>query len=180
MNEDQKIIDPLALTQDQMPVIVLCDDLRGFLGWIIKAHTSGNYCHAMIMRQPGQTVTQNNVLKEIPILGYMKPAEMLKFWRIKNLTADEAKIIFDAIAKDLAKPWWKRMYDLVGLIGQAVWMPFIQTPGLNYCSENVAKYMRMIPRFKAWLPAEVNPSKMDAVFKSHSEDMELVGYWFQI
>lgn len=177
MEDNRIFINPLTITPDQLPIVVLVDDLQGFLGFVIKTHESGNYNHAMIMINPGKVVSQNNVLKEIPIDGYLNNTKMLKFWSIKNLSDADKQIMVSQIYKDLAKPWWGRMYDYVGLLGQALWMPWLQAPWLKYCSEYVASVMRLVSRF-GWVPTEPSPSDLDAQFKQHPDDINSIGYWW--
>lgn len=178
MAENRVFLDPQEFTEKDLPIVVLVDDLRGGLGFLIKEHTSGNYNHAMIMVKPGKVVTQNNLLKELDIKDYLKSYKMLKFWSIKNLTKDEKRILCSTIAIDLSKPWWERLYDYVGIFGQAIKIPVIQWPWAKYCSESVAGYLRLIPRFVSWLSRVPNPSEMDAVFKKHPADVEVKGYWW--
>lgn len=176
---NNNFIDPYELLTSQLPVFILCDNLRDFIGWSIKAHTSGNYSHCVVMINPYKVVSQDVVLNERLIDSYRSEKYVLKFYQIKNITEDEKQLITNAVKDDLNKPWYKRFYDVVGFVGQAFDIYKLQLPSLNYCSENVAKYMRLIPRIALWLPKEVSPSKINDLCKQHPEDVELLGYWIK-
>lgn len=188
MSDAQKYtwIDPKTIPQNDDILFVLVDDRVGMIGWFIKwwsrgqvkDHSSGNYNHAMMMRKSGMLVTQANVFKEIPVDAYMTSTTFLKFWRVKGLTYEDRRLINEAIDKKLSLPWWKRMYDFVGLLGQSTsFTHWIQIPGLWFCSESGADLGRL-DKTLFWMPKQPSPSSMDEVFRAHSEDMEVLGYWF--
>ena len=85
----------------------------------------------------------------------------------------------EEIHKELKAPWWKRMYDYVGLIGHLIpgrWTRKLNIPWLKYCSERVAPRIRKF--VKIFIPSHSNPSEINAAFKKHPEKIELLGYWF--
>jgi len=173
------IIDPLSLKRQHLPVIVLTDDIRGFMGWIIKAHQHGNYNHIMMMVYPGSVVTQGWTYKEVDIEEtYMTGKHRLKFWRIKDLTPQERINIEEAVDKDLKAPWYRKMYDVVGIIGKLIRIRKIQSPWQYYCNERVERYLRLIPSLRLKIPLHSSPSHLNKLFKGLTE-MEFVGYWFK-
>ena len=186
-NPQYSWIDPTLIQADDQIIIVLVDDRVGLVGWFIKwwsagevkDHVSGAYNHVMIMRKNGMVVSQNGYLEEIPISRYMKPSIFLKFWRLKNLTAEELALINSAIDKRLALPRWKRGYDFLGLVGQSFpFLHWMQVPGWFFCSEAVSFFVRQAKRF-SWLPKEANPTDFDVLNKVHPEDVEVIGYYWQ-
>ena len=62
-----EIVDTHSILNKDLPLIVLADDLRSFLGWGIKAHTSGQYSHIMAMVEPGMFASQGWVFDSIPM-----------------------------------------------------------------------------------------------------------------
>ena len=170
-------VDPTTFLPGQLTVI-LCNDAQGMLGWFIKWYTKGNYCHAMITRKPGWVCTQNDMYKEFPLQPYLNRSENLKFWRINNLTPDEFNLIDSHITKDLAEPWWRRMYNYLGLVGQALHIPGISMPGQDICSQRVAEYLRMLPRLNAVVTEHPSPADLDAIFTAHPELFTWIGNWW--
>ena len=173
-----KIINPLEIKSEDLPLIVFSDDLRGFFAWGIRVHTEGLYSHAMLMVTPKEVVTQGGTYSEVPIEKYMSNRYRLKFWSIKNLTIYDKIRILDAVNEDLKQPWWRKRYDWLGVaIGQLFRVKWIQNPFTYYCSERVAKYLRLIPFLKDKIPAQPAPSKLNKLFKTLPE-LEVYGYWF--
>lgn len=175
---DKIFVDPSNFNPMNLLTIILVDDLRGGIGWVIKDDTNGNYCHAMIQRKVGYAVSQNLVLHEIPLSGYMLPANMLKFWTINNLTSDEWNTINTAIDADLEKPLWNRFYNFLGIVGQALKLPWISMPGQDICSQRDAEYLRLIPRLATVIPEHPSPSSLDAIFNANPNLFNCSGYWW--
>ena len=179
MQENNKVyVDPTTFDPDNLMMIVLVDDLRGGIGWVIKDDTNSNYCHAMLQRKPTMLVSQNLWFHEIPIATYMQPSLMLKFWKINNLTADEWALMDAAIDADLKAPAWHRFYNFLGIVGQALKQPWISMPGQDICSQRDVKYMRLLPRLSAVLPANPSPAQMDDICNAHPDLFTCVGYFW--
>lgn len=175
---DRVIINPLMDLQiKDLPVIVLVDDARSFIGWGIKHHTNGNYNHAMIMTKLGAVATQNWVYKEMPLQEYLKPQLMLKFWTYTPMSGVSRRGIEEMVIKDLKKPWWGRRYDFLGIVGQFTGIKWIQSPWANFCSEIVAKYLRTVPQLTKTIPKEPSPSGLNDLFNK-TPGFVCLGYWF--
>lgn len=176
-NLDKIFIDPRNFRNGDL-TFILCNDAQGMLGWFIKWYSKGNYCHAMLSRKPDFVITQNDMLKEIPIDSYLKSSEGLKFWRINNLTPDEFLLINNAIDADLNKPWWNHMYNYLGLIGQGLHIPGLSMPGQNICSQRDAEYLRLLPRLSVIIPEHPSPADLDKIFIENPELVSCIGYWW--
>jgi len=177
---DKVFLDPRTLTEVDLPIMVLADDLRSFVGWGIKNHTSGNYNHVMISHKPWLMISQGfGGLNEIKMEAYLTPNQMLKFWRIKDLTQGEKNTIYRNCVKRLSLPWYRKQYDYLGILGQFLHLRFIQNPWTTYCSEQVRlDYISEIPRAAKLVPKEPSPSDLDRIFKAHPEVFECLGYYF--
>ena len=170
----KQFIDPRKIKLDDCPVFILSDDIRGFFGWGIKFRTNSNYSHAMIMIRPRYVCTQGWLFREIPLEKYMKPFIRLKFWRCKDMTFDESKYMRKVLEEKLALPWWKRLYDVLGVAGQLIGLRALNIPWLNYCSEGLVKIIsRIIPDMQK----RPSPKDINETFK-HNERMEVMGYWW--
>ncbi len=176
INKIIPVVNPLELKQEDMPVVVLSDDRRGLIPWAIKAHTHGNYNHIMLMVTPKFFFTQGILLSNVPVEKYMKDFSFLKFYKL--LIPQELKdIIIEQAKADLKKPWWKRLYDGLGIFGQLLpgkWGRIINIPGLNFCSEDTRNRLYRVG-FK--YPVRPNPAEMEALL-SKDPNAQLLGYWF--
>lgn len=165
-----KIIDPNEINF----AFVQSGDMRGLLGWGIRARTKSSWNHSMILHRKGYLVSQGWTYKEIPLSQYLKKGIILKFWTCVDITPEEKNGILHLIKKDLKLPWWRRMYDFPGIIGQAVGIRWINVPWLNYCSEAIKKLAQILLSKK--LSKHPNPEDIDMAFKK-SPRMEVLGFW---
>lgn len=180
MPDDRVFIDPTQLNAVNMFNIVLVDNAQDFISWGIKDDTGSNYNHATTQRSPNLLDCQEagSLFKTVPTETYMVPANILKIWQINNLTSDEWNMLNNAVAVDLAAPWYKRVYNYLGILGQFFRIPWFSFPGTYFCSQRVAKYLRIMPRFAAVLPANISPGFEDAFFVAHPELMTCAGFWW--
>ena len=170
------IIDPLALKKEDLPVIVLVDDRRSLLGWLVKQHSSGGYNHIMEMHYMQICASQDPVgFREVLIEKYMKPFILLKFYKVKDLTLALKMNWIDAILTDLEEPWYKRRYDYLGIIGHMLRIPWLNNSHLYYCSERVAKHVKEVLNIE--FPEYPTPSDINAYLKT-DDRFELLGYYF--
>ena len=167
------MINPLKITEQDLPLIVLADDMRGFIAWVIKSHSEGNYNHIMTMTRPGFLASQDPIgFREVKIQSYMKNNIRLKFWQIIDITPEEKQKITEAITKDLKGSWWDRRYDYLGIIGQFLHLPWINNTWTRYCSERVRDYFKDI----LTLPIHPSPSEINAICKTNPR-MKEYGFW---
>lgn len=180
--DDHKYIDPFNFPQEAYPMIALVDDVRSFVGWGIRAHTNGNYNHAIILHKFRMCVSQDlDGFKEKSINKYTVNGMILKFWTIKDLTPEEKKSILDAIDKRLALPWWRRTYDFLGtFVGQLINVKWLQNPFQEFCSEEVNDdYIVPVKRAAIMGIKEPSPSELNDYFVRNPAIMECLGYfWF--
>ena len=156
---------------EMLPMPVLSDNLRSFLSWGIKVHEQGCYNHFMWMIRPGVLASQNTLFQQESVENYTKKCR-LKLWHCKNWTEQDRQRVLDVICRDLEKPWYRRFYDFPAIIGQALFLPFIQTPGLDICSDKGA-YLKMIdPEYNLSFP---DPEDVNRWLESRPERYEVYG-----
>ncbi len=171
-NGEIKYINPYKIAQDQLPLIVFSDLSSGLVQWMIKWRTNSSWNHVMMMLWPGEFQSQGNIFSSVGIDRYMKKNSRLMFWKIKNLTGDETYIIRKRVMDRMNLPWWKRLYDYLGILGQATGLKWINNPWKPYCSEQVRDVLGGI------IKIDLHPSPEDliATFKQHPR-LEEVGRW---
>ena len=172
--ERPSIIDPACIFAWDLPVIVLADNMRSFVPWIIRAHTEGNYSHIMELFEPGVVATQQHMFKKAAIDYYMKPYYRLKFWKVTNLPDADRARWKAMIAGDLADPWYKKIYDYLGVLTQYINIPSINSEMNKYCSERVGCHLKALGFNVKDHPS---PAELNVYFKEHPERFELLGYW---
>ena len=147
MNGDELLLDQqevMDVPQNLLPMVVLSDNLRSFFSFAIKVHEQGAYNHMMWMIRPGVLASQNAVFQEQSASKYLSRYR-LKLWCCPSWTDEERKLIVDAIATDISKPWYCRIYDPIAIIGQALGIDDMQIPGADICSDK-ARYLQLVDK----------------------------------
>lgn len=143
-----QINDPRTISQTDMPLIVFSDVTNGWVSFLIKWRTAGDYDHAMLSRTQGKFVCQDfSGYHEISMESYLKKGNRLKFFTLVNINQKAIDAISLSINTRLALPWWNKGYDWLGILGQALGQEWIHTPGLEYCSEDVVRQLKTIVSF---------------------------------
>lgn len=73
-----------------------------------------------------------------------KSTQLLEFWHCADMTAVERIYILEKIDRGLKLPWWRRLYDYPGVLGQVLGLRNLQIPFLNYCSERGEQIARIL------------------------------------
>lgn len=175
---------------DQYPVIVFADNNSDPVNSAIKVRTGANYSHVMWMIEPGVMASQGFMnYAKVPIDKYMNASERMKFVGLNGVTALGRKAIIDSINAKLNGPFYRKWYDWLGIFGQLVGLPWIQTPWFDYCSEDqpyhLQKALRMAPNeFTIALtfviknvPRNGSPGVLDVYYKEHRDVLPLFGKW---
>jgi hypothetical protein len=172
----KKFINPYKLKSDDMPLIVFVDNANNFISWAIKWHTSGIYNHAMAMVNPGEFVSQDPTgLNRVPLDKYVRKGCKLKFVSLSVGQELKNKVVREMV-KDAELPWYKTMYDFLGILGQFLRIKKIQKPYKYYCSERIIKYLKIVdPGIKVGY----SPEKLNEYMKTKPSIYELKGYWFK-
>ena len=152
--------------KEHLPLIVLTDDLhpgrdkKGFakifskVFWAgIKFHQLGSFTHAMtcwrIDEEKGPMVkSQELTLRERPLADFLKGRHFVRIWynpRWQAETPEKVKALEEKIRRELRLPWWRRLYDAPGILGQAVGLArTLQVPWLDYCSESTGEDLEFL------------------------------------
>ncbi len=169
------MIYPSELKEKDLPLIVLADDRRGWIGFLVKRHSHGVYNHIMEMVYPLHFVSQDlSGYREVDVDTYTKHNMTLKFWRIKDTTEKQKQLWSDRVQANLDAPWLNRRYDFLGIIGQILRIRWLQNSHTKYCSERIADRLRAV--FQIDVPKWLTPSEFNDYMKNN-ERFECYGYW---
>jgi hypothetical protein len=134
--------DILSVPDELCPMIALSDNIRSLFSWGIKVHSRGSYNHAMWLIRGGKFATQDVTFRTVPVTDYLK-RHRIKLWMNESWTPEQRLALLVSIHEDLARPWYKRLYDPLAILGQAIYCDWIQTPGLDICSDK-GKYLKTV------------------------------------
>lgn len=151
---------------------VLSDNLRSFLGWGIKVHEGGCYNHFMWLIEKGTLASQGFWGYKIEPLDDYLGGYRLKIWDLFGFTEEHKQKVLAAIKVELARPWYKNCYDVLAYPGQLLGIHWLQTPGMEICSDK-AKYLRLIDgSFDLKYP---DPEQVNTWLTEHPEKYKVYG-----
>lgn len=131
--------DVSAIPERDLPLLVFSDNMRSFLSFGIKAHQKGAYNHFMWMVHPEKFVSQGWILKEEDAAEYLKGWHRLKFVSGRHWSDMDKRAIKSSLFNDLKRPWHKKLYDPLQIIGIAIGLKQLQLPGkIRICSDYAA------------------------------------------
>ena len=133
--EIQKMENLWKIEQKDLPLLVVSDNMRSWVSARIKTHTHGSYNHLMWMVEPGKFITQNWTLQERSIQDYFD-GYRIKLWHNPNWTALQKVKITTMLAARLRKPWYRRVYDPLQIVGIRLGVRWLQIPGIRICSDH--------------------------------------------
>ncbi len=182
-----RLVEPTTIPSRDLPLIVFSENTSGLLEFLINWRTKGEWNHVMWIIELGMVASQGNTYSEVPISRYLKKNGRLKFVKVFNLSDSEKLIIRDSILKKLKLPWYKKMYDWLGIVGQAVGIEWINTPWLEYCSEDVPQHLKYLAKFMRdndqlksiieAIPQHTNPQELNEYFQKYPLFFSVYGEW---
>lgn len=167
----------LQVPANELPMLVLTDNMSGWISRKIRKHSHGYYSHVMWMAEPGMVVSQGWTLKQQPIEGWLDGTYRIKLWRNPGWTQQDKNRIRYWLEKQLARPLRERTYDWVGIIGQALKVGSINLPHKKYCSEAAAEVLSKVEPYNKLhpSPADINrwckASKRMEVYGAYDPDL---------
>lgn len=187
------INDPRLIPQSDGPFLVFWDQPGQFysdgIDW--KTHIKGiaPKSHAMLSINQGKFVTQRtaifNAYAEVPMEQYMIKGGQLTFVTLINNNPDFAASFSKSVQKRLTARWWVTQYDFLGIVGQALDMPWIHTPGLRYCSVDVLRHLtNACPKLPKEdqavinaMPAQISPELLYSNTLKYEPPFSQYGEW---
>lgn len=154
-------------------------DIKGDLPWN----------HAMVSIVQGEFVWQSmgiiNAYKEGPMNVYMTQGSKLGCVKFVNNNAAFACAFNKSVQKRLTAPWWVTQYDYLGIMGQAIGVPWIHTPGLRYCSVDALRHaVNACPNLPKSdqlilnnIPPEINPEALWNIITQNPNTFSVEGIW---
>lgn len=185
-----KKLPPAPMFEAKFPRIVLADHNYGYVAFMIKRRTKGNYSHVMYEIAPGIMASQTfGGYKKVKVQDYMLPGNRLKYLAIEGITDEGRDALMASINKKLNGPWYRKLYDYLGIVGQATGLTWIHTPGMDFCSEDVPSHL--LKAYYAYekgfpppldgiiqsIPPHISPQGFDQFQKRFKQFFPLLGYW---
>ena len=165
----------MDLDEDGYPYLIFTNNLTSWISNIIKKHTAGEYSHVLWKMDKICGISQGWILKKINFSKtYLRGNHRVKIWRVKTASLNQKYAMFYDIKMQLYKPWYKKLYDWPGIIGQLFRMRWINYPWRNYCSESINEVLSLYTSFDMKHPS---PSDINKWCEWHQEEVECIGVY---
>lgn len=181
INEDKATdsyvyVNPLTFKEADLPLVLCVDDRNSLFGWAIKWHEKGEYNHICVINRPGFVVSQDpGGFREKPLDVYLKPNLFLKFWQYDGLSPLMRARWLALIQKKIDH---KEGYDWLGIVGQAIGLPWVHNPWRQFCAEDVAEQCHEAFNFN--IPGHLDPQGINDYFnKNMKPPMRVAGYFWK-
>jgi len=186
------IIDPNTIPQSMEPTIWFCNEndfIAEAIDWRTDIKGIHPWNHAMLSINQGHFVCQSmgifNAYKQGPMSTYMVKGTQLGCVKLVNNNPQFASAFAKSVQARLTAPWWVTQYDYLGILGQAIGVPEIHTPGLEYCSVDVIRHLvnacPYLPKSDQLvinaIPRETNPEKLWQIILNNPQTFNFYGQW---
>lgn len=187
------IPDPRLLAASLGPWIVLSNNTKDPIAQAIDFRTDikgiDPIDHAMLSINQGEFVWESmsiwNAYRQGPMETFMVQGGQLKFVQLVNNNPAFTAAFSKSVQKRLARPGFENSYDFLGIIGQAVGLPFIHTPGLEYCSVDVIRHLvnacPTLPKEDQIvinnIPRESNPEGLYQIILANPSTFKIYAQW---
>jgi len=187
------INDPRILGSSLGPWIVLSNNILDPIAQAIDFRTDiqgiDPVDHAMVSINPGEFVWESmslwNSYREGKMETFMVKGGQLKFVNLVNNNPDFAAAFSKSVQKRLSRPGFENSYDFLGIFGQAIGLPWIHTPGLEFCSVDVIRHLvnacPYLPKSDQLvinaIPRETNPEKLWQIILNNPQTFNFYGQW---
>jgi len=149
--EDLKEISP-----DLFPLPVFSYAIGSPVASLIAAKEKGVYNHYMWLIDAETIATQDWIFKQSPVEKYMQGRHALKFVCMPGWKKLKRAMLKAFIVRDLDRPWYRRLYDIPAIIGQAINCEWLQIPGFDICSDKARHLAKVDPRYNLAHPSPTN------------------------
>ena len=158
--------------------IFMYSDGGSLFGWLIRKADDSAGSHLWTLVGPDAIANQSITFRLVPV---SKMAHYTtKLIHNPEFTPEQRKIMMESIFSRLELPWYRRLYDVVGLAGELLERIGIKCNlgKYDFCSEAVSRAIALVdPAYKAWL--EINPSPTPKEFnlwtKAHNPPWKVYG-----
>lgn len=164
-----------AIPKEHYPIIMYCDG-GSLFSWLIRTVDKSAASHVEVLYDTDKIASQGLWYQEFPV-DKIKSYNVKLIWN-PDWTAEQRKCINDAIKLRLTEGKWKTRYDVIGVLGEALGIKWMQSRKTDFCSEAVAKFIRCVdPEFDKWMNSNITPTprEINLYTKSHNPPYQVYG-----
>lgn len=148
-----------AIPGEHYPIFMYSDGGSPF-GWLIRKVDGSAGSHLWTLVGPDQIANQSITFRLVPV-AVMRGYVTKLIWN-PEFTREQRETMLKSINDRLSLPWYRRMYDVIGLIGEllekAVGLD-LNLKRLDFCSESVSRALALVdPEYSEWLYENPSPT----------------------
>jgi hypothetical protein len=162
---------------DHYPIFMYSDG-GSLFAWLIRKFDDSAGSHLW-------TLIANDAIANQSLTFRIVPVEAMKHYTTKliwnpEFNTDQRRIMMESILARLSLPWYKRLYDVIGLVGELLEKVGIRLnlSKFDFCTEAVSRALALVDsEFAEWL--KINPSPTPKEFnlwtKAHNPPWKVYG-----
>ena len=162
---------------DHYPIFMYSDG-GSLFGWLIRKADDSAGSHLWTLVSNDAIANQSFTFRLVPVAKMQHYVTKL-IWN-PEFTAEQRKVMLESIFQRLELPWYRRLYDVVGLVGELLERVGIRLNlgKFDFCSESVSRAVALVdPDFKEWLGINPSPSpkEFNLYTKAHNPPWKVYG-----
>jgi len=161
--EHYMTLDEIArIPLEHYPIFLYSDGGSPF-SWLIRKFDDSAGSHLWTLIGPGVIANQGITFTLVPV-EKMRHYVTKLIWN-PEYSAEQRNTMLESIFSRLELPWWRRLYDIVGLFGEIaekILGIHLNLKKFDFCSESVSRAIAMVdPEYRQWLEANPSPTPKD-------------------
>lgn len=167
-----------AIPWEHYPIFMYSDG-GSLFGWLIRKADGSAGSHLWTLIGP-DAIANQHITFQIVSVEKMGHYTTKLIWN-PEFTQAQRREMLESIFARLELPWYKRLYDVIGLIGELVEKVSgikINLGGLDFCSESVSRALSLVdPDYKVWLKDHPSPTpkEFNLYTKGHNPPWKVYG-----
>jgi len=137
-------LDVIRIPEKDFPFLALTDNMQSFFSAGIKLHEKGSYNHLMWYVAPNVFISQDWTLRRVPAKEYLSGNHRVKLITNPAWNIHERGLIKRYLNSEVGRPWYKRLYDPLQIVGLAVGLRWLQIPGRSRICSDYASVLRLV------------------------------------
>ena len=152
---------------DHYPIFMYSDG-GSLFGWLIRKADDSAGSHLWTLVGNDAIANQSFTFRLVPVSKMQHYTTKLIY--NPDFTPEQRKVMLESIFERLELPWYRRLSDVVGLVGE-----LLERVGLHlnlgkfdFCSESISRALSLVdPEYAEWL--KINPSPTPKEFNLYTK-----------
>jgi hypothetical protein len=150
--------DIKELPDSAFPIMCLANGYTSLFGYLISVVKKGQfYTHFQWLISRDDFASQWWYFRTFPVENYFGKYSM-KFWHNPDWTPQDKQRMQEEIKKELVKPKWDTRYDVIGIVGEALNLSWLNSKRQSFCSEKITFLAKVDEGCREWMLLNPHPT----------------------